>query len=285
MTPSGKTSHPPSWRWSISRSHLLRNCGRAFEFQLGVREVTSDRSSLVNLSALTGIAIHDAISSEMDRWASGRNVSERGAISKATNYLEEVWNRRSEKILEARNGLEIEPSLIEAYRRVVRSRLERFFEMLWPQFSSMRHESHEKLESFRGCALQVAVKIDLSCWNDRGQLVIADWKTGGWQNLIGGRFQLAVYALWAHTELRLPLDKILPTLVSLQTGEVAPFQPTEHDLEFVRREVELDRDRVRGFLKEGKFPASPQPEKCWGCAFLPTCDEGSEVVGLRDKVT
>lgn len=268
------------WRWSISRSHLLQECPRAFEFHLKRGDNSVNQSNLIKLAALTGIASHEAISVELDRWASGGIASEREAIVSAMSFLDEVWESRTERIIEVRNGLELEPVQIETCRRVVQGRLKRFFEMLWPQFSGMRHESHEKLEGFGGCALPVVVKIDLACWNEQQQVVIADWKTGSWQNLVSGRVQLAVYALWARNRFALPLEAILPALVSLQTGEIQRFHPTEYDIQFVRDEIKADSDRTKLFLRKGEFPASPQPEKCRGCAFLPRCEEGSEAVGL-----
>ena len=280
MTPSGKRRQSLHWRWSISRSSLLRDCARAFEFQLETKGASSGNSHLIRLASLTGIAIHEAISREMDVWASGGKASERNAISSAVAFINQTWGQGAERIVEARNGLELEPAEVDVYRRVVRSRLERFFEMLWPQFSAMRHQSHEKLGVFGGCALPVIVKIDLACWNPSQHLVIADWKTGSWQNLLGGRVQLAVYALWARTTLALPLASILPMLVSLQTGEITRFQPTEYDFDFVRSEVMRDRDQVWEYARKREFPASPEPEKCWGCPFLSQCAEGAKVVGI-----
>jgi CRISPR/Cas system-associated exonuclease Cas4 (RecB family) len=216
----------------------------------------------------------------LDRWAVGERATERGAIVHANEFINQVWNEREQRIIEIRNGLDIDSTQLAVYLHLVRSRLERFFQMIWPQFSDMRHESHESLQEFRGCALPVGVKIDLACWNREDQLVIADWKTGSWQNLLGSRVQLAVYALWARTALKLGIAAILPTIVSLQTGEIERFHPTEDDFDFVKDEVESDKRRVEDYRRAGEFPASPRPEKCWGCAYLSSCREGSETVGL-----
>lgn len=280
MGPSGRRKPPLAWRWSISRSHLLRDCARAFRFQLRAAGTAPSRSGAIKLAALTGIAIHGAISRELDVWASGGKPSERNAIASAVTFVDHAWENRAQQVLEVKNGFEVDPAQVEVYRRVVRGRLERFFEMIWPQFSYMRHESHEKLEEFGGCALPVALKIDLACWDPNQQLVIADWKTGSWQNLVGGRVQLAVYALWARSKLDLPLTSILPMLVSLQTGEIVRFQPNEYDIDFVRREIQKDRDQAREYAAMKEFPASPTPEKCWGCPHLSKCGEGREVAGL-----
>lgn len=278
--PSGSHSKPPKWTWSISRSHLLRDCARAFEFQSRTRHTSPATSITVRLSTLTGIAIHEGISSQVDRWALGGGATERGAVLRAFEFLDGVWGQRQNRVVEVMNGLEVDPGQIVLYRHIVRSRLERFFQMLWPQFSPLRHQSHEKLAEVSSCALPVAIKIDLACWDDNEHLIIADWKTGNWQNLLGGRVQLAVYVLWAREKLRLPLAAILPALVSLQTGEVERFHPTEYDLGFVMDQVMADRDRVEEYVEAGGFPASPRPERCWGCVFLSKCDPGREVVGL-----
>jgi hypothetical protein len=246
---------------------------------LRAKGVASGQTNPIKFASLAGVAIHEAISGEIDVWAAGGTASERRAVAFAISFVDHAWGQRAERISEAKNGLELDPSHVEVCRRIVRSRLERFFEMIWPQFSTMRHESHEKLAEFGGCALRVVVRIDLTCWNPSGELVIVDWKTGGWQNQIGGRVQLAVYALWAVTAHGLPLNSVVPTLVSLQTGEVTRFQPTEYDLGYVRTAIQADSDQVLEYSRRGMFPASPEFDRCWGCPFLSRCPEGKEAMG------
>ena len=78
--PLGRHSKTSRWSWSISRSHLLRDCARAYEFQCRTRRARPGGVNAVRLSTLTGIAIHEGISSELDRWALGGRATERGAV-------------------------------------------------------------------------------------------------------------------------------------------------------------------------------------------------------------
>jgi hypothetical protein len=187
---------------------------------------------------------------------------------------------RTTSIVEAVNGLELDPDWLRSAENLARNRLERFFRMIWPQFSQFRHEVHEQLAEFTAERSRVLVRVDLACWNEIGQLLIIDWKTGGWQNEMGGRIQLAVYALWAVASYHLPLTSIVPVVVGLRTGEITRFQPTENDLSFVRDLIENDRAIVNEFNKTHDFPAAPESGKCWACSFLGKCPEGREAVGL-----
>ena len=139
--------------------------------------------------------------------------------------------------------LEVDTSHAEVIRRIVRSRLERFFEMLWPQFSAMRHESHEKLAEFGGSALRVVVRIDLTCWNPSHQLVIVDWKTGGWQNQMGGR----------GTACRLCVMGGDYTEASAGLCSSDTRKPPN------RRAYKIRADRVRLGIRQDRDPNRPRP--------------------------
>ena len=277
---SGPNASEHLWRWSISRSRLFARCPRAFGLSVDQKGIESRPNRGIGLGALVGIAIHESIRHEVDHWAQGTETSPLRALHRASDFIAGAWRDRAVTIIEVMNGFEPDPKILRFIQSAARTRLERFFRILWPQFSDYRHLQHEQLEEFDLDGSKILVKIDLACWNHEDQLCIIDWKTGGWGNELGGRPQMAVYSLWATETLGLGLDRIVPMIVGLESGEVTRFRPTPEDVEYVIDLVRSDRNRFERCREEGQFPPAPEPAKCWACVFLNRCPEGRDAVGL-----
>jgi len=139
---------------------------------------------------------------------------------------------------------------------------------------------HEQYHEFDVDGETIALRIDLACWDGDNRLLILDWKTGSWENELSGRAQLATYSLWAHSCLGLPVDRIIPVVVGLESGNVSRFRATEQDLQYVLDIVHADRALVDKYSVEAGFPPSSDPARCSACGFLENCAEGRDSVGL-----
>jgi len=262
------------WRWSYSRSNLLASCPAAFSFSL----TRARPRARVNLSALVGIAIHQAIAKEIDKWARGEPVSDTVAQTNAQKVIQSIWDDRRNSIIEIANGFEEKESRLVLFQRIAKNRLKRFFTMIWPQFSHMRHGLHEKMRKFQLDGIQIAVKVDLACWTLSDELAIVDWKTGGRDTGLRERVQLAVYSLWSHKQMGLSLDQIFPIIVRLKSGEIVRYQVVDADLEYVKEIIGSDIRLVSEYSQSREFPVSPEYNKCMSCPYLHKCSAGMNEV-------
>lgn len=274
--PADNSPQTLKWRWSYSRSNSLASCPTAFRFDLTPRNRPRAR---INLSVLVGVAVHQAIAKEIDKWARGELVSDTAAQMSARNIIQSIWKDRWNSIIEIANGFEEEESKLDFFQRVAKNRLKRFFTVIWPQFSHMRHELHEEPRKFQLDGIRIAVKVDLACWTPSDGLAIVDWKTGGRDTGLRERVQLAVYALWAHKQMGLSLDRILPMIVRLKSGEIVRYQVVDADLEYVKEIIDSDI-RIVSEYSQSEFPVSPEYNKCMSCLYHHKCSAGMNEVDL-----
>lgn len=268
------------WRWSISRSGLLRSCPKAFQFSLGRTPSPAVPVTRVGLGTLVGVTVHEAIRRELDKWADHGGVSVRSAIAFAEGFLNRVWFAEEDGLIERANGLEVDQGLLVRLEAAARFQLDAFFRMVWPQFEMYRHEQHEVLTTFRANGFELAAKVDLAAWDALNHLLVIDWKTGEWAGNRNDRAQLAFYTLWARVTLGLELDGIAPILVRIRSGELIRFRPLEADIQFVLELIGSDFESVLIMKERGDFPASPDQRKCSGCPFLKSCEDGRFVTGV-----
>lgn len=269
------------WRWSITRSRTLHTCPKAFEFGLDRQSSPSGAEARTNLSSIVGVTVHDAIRREIDHWANHLPVSLKRAQGFAEAQLKRVWTSCSSSIVERTNGLELNPGLYPRFQAAAWSQLDRFFRMIWPQFTHYKYEQHEVLSSFEFEGLPMSAKVDLAAWDDNDRLLVVDWKTGQWAGDLADRAQLAFYTLWARNTFRLELQNIKPVLVRIRTGEIIRFEPQEQDLDYVLTLISTDFDCVNRLEESHEFPPSPETRRCWGCGYLQECDEGRALTAFE----
>lgn len=276
--PPNNPSQPADWRWSFSRSRLLASCPAAFQFVTYPNKDLNRNKQGINIAALVGISIHKAISTELDNWVRGIPVSHATARTNAREFITQVWNDRCDIIIEIMNGLQEEEKTLDVFLRVANNRIERFFAMIWPQFSHMKHDMHEQICEFHLDQHLIAIKVDLAAWTKNEEFVIVDWKTGRDESEYSSREQLATYVLWAIIQRKLRIDKIVPVIVNLKSGSITRFQPVEEDISYITELVQSDFTKVTNLLLSGEFPASPSNDKCIGCSFLSWCNAGIEII-------
>lgn len=270
-----------SWRWSITRSRTLHSCPRAFGLGLNRRLSSTEAETRTNLSSIVGVTVHEAIRHEIDHWADHLPVSSKSAQEFAETQLKDAWFSQSNYIVERANGLALDPDLYSRFQNAVRSQLDRFFRMIWPQFTLCKHEQHEVLSAFEFDEILLSARVDLAAWDDNSRLLVVDWKTGQWAGDLTDRAQLAFYTLWARNNFHLELQRIRPLLVRIRTGEIIRFEPQQEDLDFVLALISADLDVVKRMQERQDFPPSPETRRCWGCTFLRQCEEGRAVTGLE----
>lgn len=267
---------PVEWSWSYSRSRALKDCPRAFRHALDQGKGGAGRSA-APLGAIIGICVHEAVDSFISAWANQTPLSLHQLRSEGEARFSALWESRSTTIIEFANGAGDESVQPARFRRAIRERLDRFYQFVWPPFKSSRHECHEEPAEFSIQGHKVRFQIDFACWNERGELQIVDWKTGGAENQRGGEIQLAVYSLWAHERFELPPDRIKPIVASLLNGRIVEYQVTPYDLDYVDQLVRDDYAAVARHVAANDFPAYPAPERCASCRFLRHCREGLEL--------
>lgn len=269
----------PAWEWSYSKSKLLAECPRAFEFSMA--KSAKPRQQQHNLRSLHGTAIHEGIAHYIGLWGEGLDPPPEVALAAADTFLKTAWSTRAESLIEMRNGAAVAASDIVTLRKRVRGDLKDFFRMLWPRFESSRYDSHETRQRMEVAGARVTIQIDFSCWSSTNDFRIVDWKTGGDINQRGGGPQLAVYALWAHDVRKVPVEKIRPMVVSVRTGEIIPYRATLLDFDRVRMLIFEDHATIDAYWAQSHFPANPEPRRCIGCRHMSKCDEGRQTVAEK----
>jgi hypothetical protein len=125
---------------------------------------------------------------------------------------------------------------------------------------------------------------------DRRDFYLLDWKSGSDSDfgLRQAERQLAVYALWAAYEKKIPIERIHTQAVWMQNlSDWKPRQVVKKDLRKVRDgiireiEAELNLVEVRQFAsrteyhaKMEAFPAKPKHALCLHCKYREICPEG-----------
>jgi hypothetical protein len=143
--------------------------------------------------------------------------------------------------------------------------------------------------------VQILVKVDLAVQHPDAAFHIFDWKTGRrpsplqWQ-LSHGELQMAVYQLWPHLALGIPLEAVQARLVFLGSDPVEEQAFTmdgdsrDYALAVIRGSIERARRfahyEVNGQLSLDDtalalddFDFAPSPFVCRKCSFKALCQE------------
>jgi hypothetical protein len=236
------------------------------------------RNAPLSIGSLIGKSVHEAISTQIERWSQGKQVQRSKALDKAESIITWYWNSRKYSIIEEINGIVLDRKLHERFVIAARRQLSTFFRMIWPQFADHTYICHEESDSFELGDINVYVKLDLATRDQLERFVISDWKTGVVTGSDFGRFQTFVYALWAQTKYKEPLGNILAQTVSLRRGEILRRFPFETILEEIEARIKREAYLLEDISGEEDFPAKPTIEKCRGCSFLKSCKDGVNVL-------
>lgn len=269
--------------WSYTKSQVFQQCPRKFFFNEKVfaddalqgREPSPDA---VHVAAIVGIAVHRSIASQIENWKEGEATSFRDAQQEAESWIKGTWAEREERIIEARNGVGFQPSTKERLVGAAKNHLRTFFQAAWPRFRHHEYVLHETLKTFGIDGNRVWTKVDLCTRDEKGNLIITDWKTSDNPVLEVNSLQLDVYALWGKKELEPDIDKIQVQLVHTGTGEFSSTFPDSNQLDTAKEKIMEECETWASIDDIADFTPDPESEKCQSCKFLQICDSGQTVV-------
>lgn len=281
-SPENQSDGNGTHHWSYSKSMDYDACPLKIYFrgqsagEAAPTEAAASRA--VNLNAIVGLAVHRGIASQIDEWANGGTPTYHGAKQEAERWIEDVWENRSQRIIEAINGEQVSSGQRHKFIGISKRHLRTFFKAIWPEFRSHEYVLHEELRTFEIQGHPVRVKVDL-CTRDReGNLVITDWKTTDPPLLEFDSFQLNVYGLWGRECLEPDISNIKIQLGYTRTGGTSSHSPTPEELTDVEERIVRECREWNDKTGSNDFSPDPDPEKCRKCEFLPRCDVGQNTV-------
>jgi len=231
-------------------------------------------SNIVNLNSIIGIATHKSIASEIEHWVNGKKTNFKRAKKETLDWVDMIWKKREEKIVEIANGFEIEKNYKNKIKHYIIKNLKNFFKSIWPQFRNHEYISHEKLESFELENYKIWVKVDFFTCDESGNYFLSDWKSKKQPSIEISTSQYYVYALWCKNFKNTTLENIKIRVGYTRTGDISTISPTSKD---IRETVKKIRTECRQWRKsdtiEEYSPLSDE-SKCKKCEYLRKCRKG-----------
>jgi len=274
---SGRKHH-----WSYSKSTAYDACPLKVFFRGSASdessEGTGESSRPVNLNAIVGIAVHRGIASQVDEWAAGGSATYVGAKEAAEEWIEDIWDVRDERVIEAINGEQLSAGQRRKFIGISKRYLRTFFKAIWPEFRDHKYVLHEDLQRFEVRGNPVYVKVDFCTRDQNDNLVITDWKTSKPPILEFESLQLNVYGLWARECMESDINKIKIQFGHTRTGGTPSHSVASEDLDDVAEQIEQECREWNEKDGIDDYPADPETEKCHGCQFLKRCDAGQATV-------
>lgn len=281
-SPGNKTSSGRTHHWSYSKSTAYAACPLKVLFRGSASdessEETGESSRPINLNAIVGIAVHRGIASQIDEWAAGGSATYVGAKEASEEWIEDIWDVRDERVIEAINGEQLSSSQRRKFIGISKRHLRTFFKAIWPGFRDHQYVLHEDLQRFEVRGNPVYVKVDFCTRDPDDNLVITDWKTSKPPVLEFESLQLNVYGLWARECMESDISKIKIQFGHTRTGGTPSHSVTLEDLDDVAEQIEQEcwewneKDRI------DDYPADPGTEKCHECQFLNQCEAGQATI-------
>jgi len=268
--------------WSYSKSTAYDACPLKVYFRGGGPDessgVSGEPSRPINLNAIVGLAVHRGIASQVDEWAAGGSATYVGAKEVAEEWIEDIWEGRDERVIEAINGEHLSAGQRHKFIGITKRHLRTFFKAIWPEFRGHEYVLHEELQRFEVRGNPVYVKVDFCTRDQDDNLIITDWKTTKPPLLEFESLQLNVYGLWARECMESDVSKIRIQFGHTRTGGTPSHSVTSEELDDVAEQIE--RECREWNEKDGvdDYPAGPEPDKCHKCQFLKRCDAGQAVI-------
>ena len=264
--------------WSYSKSQQYHSCPRSLFYILNANQYTALQEKLpsieaVSVWAVSGVAVHRSIAKQMDNWALGKSPDFDIALNDALYYLNYIWSKQDQLIIEAINGKKLKLSFYSQMVRSTRHNIRILRQQIWPRFDCHQHAIHEQSKTFSIEEQPVTVKIDLVTIAPDKTLFITDWKTGSIPPLGANTLQLNVYALWAQYQYKIDRNNIIVQLVNLKTGEVEQKKPNSRNLRETIAQIIFESEKWKD-TNEQNFQLKPDNDKCLACKFFPICEAG-----------
>lgn len=293
--------------WSHSRARSFSECRRAYwlsyygswggwdhDAPTDVRDAYLQKK-LTTIPMWTGSVVHgvaeDALrAARAEAWVPGVEEAVGRAREAATRDIagseSGAWLRRPARragFAEHYYAMPVEPArwagAIDEIERQVRGLYDnKFFRRLLQVPHRIREL--EDLRRFRVGDTDVFVVLDVAVDDDRGGLVIIDWKTGDNHDDDDIGAQLGVYGLYAVHELRVAEDAITAMHVNLRHGTATRHAVDAAAMATAARTVAESAGAMRATLRDATnnvadkadFPMLPEgAAACRRCSFRRSC--------------
>lgn len=271
--------------WSYSTARVYDSCPRRFYFtnqpSVGIdNEGQAIGSRFLSPGATIGTVVHDCIEAQIDRWQKGDKLSLQAAQRQATGRLQAYVERHEKDLEESFTPDDEEFDSTDRARSLIRTahkHIERFFQVIWPQFGNHQYILHEETKSITVGDTTVRVRPDLCTRTADGDFVITDWKATKSDPFEQPSLQLQTYALWAYKEYEPDPDSILVQLVHTSSGEFDRDRPTAGVFQTLKYRIQADHRDWSSRSKETDFETRPERSKCRTCPVLDQCSDGRAV--------
>lgn len=267
--------------WSYSNAMRYESCPRSLFYHYWHHQQDGQRKTeksyadeyvwYSSLGSLIGTAVHEGISTQINRWSHGESTSRDEAHKQAVGCIEAASRPKS---ITSNRQNKWRSSLIET----ATDHLDRFLSVIWPQLRTGRYILHEQLDSIRIDDITVWVRPDLCHRDPDGNFVVTDWKTRQPEVFEDPTLQLRTYTLWAQQVFEPNIDRIKIQLAFSSTGEIQVQSVSKADLDAVRNRIRSDTESWQNPSQQSAFPADPTAEKCGSCSYLSACAVGQDII-------
>jgi CRISPR/Cas system-associated exonuclease Cas4 (RecB family) len=288
------------YSWSKSRDAKFRECLRAYWFHYygswgGWAADAPERArTLYRLKNLrsrqmwAGDVVHRCIERALTNVRRGiEPLGPDAAIDATIQSMRDEWRRSRDGSVKERLGeheyaIALPDAEWQANADHVRQCLWNFYASgLWETLRKLPAERWleiEALSSFVLDGVKVHVKLDVAFRDERGEVVIVDWKTGRAPDP-DHSMQVATYVLYAAHAWGAVPGQVETRLAQLATGstELVRLSPRalEAALSRIRTSVRDMRQLLlspeRNETRETDFPALDDPRTCRRCSFRRVC--------------
>ncbi|MFD1136278.1 PD-(D/E)XK nuclease family protein [Paenibacillus sp. TCA20] len=300
------TMYPP-WSYSGSRAGMFNECLRKYYYHYygshnGWKPESADPDQvqtyrlkqLSSLYLIFGNLAHQMCESVIRSWERNRTVPEvpflqqrmRDLLNKA--YVESKdmngWHLNpkyhtmlSEMYYDEDAKLQNRITSIKARMETVAGKL--YESRTWKEIQSgIAHIMEvEKWDHMILHDTKVYVKMDVLYRNEKGHIVIVDWKTGKEDNFTE---QLYLYAAYVHEHYNIPYEHIELRVEYLLTGISESYQASQAEIDEVIAKVGREIEEMKSCLADdyynrpkeiGYFTPMPSERVCGECNFREIC--------------
>ncbi len=234
---------------------------------------------------LEGQLVHEAIQSQINQWAIGRDVNKDAARNLFVYRLNEISANPHDFIIDEVNGSPVVRDHIDGLRKDGLGLLDVFFDIIWPNYSGYEYAQHEDFDSFDIDGIKVWTKIDLVTRMKNGTIVVTDWKTSkSGEETKANRSQLLGYILWAMQKFGVDESKVRAEVRYLrEPAAQGILDASKKELAEFRSFIAQNAKNMLAVKSAADFPASPSDRVCKICAYATVCPEGMQFVpsGVR----
>lgn len=287
------------WRkvfgWSASRQRTWDQCRRKYYYSyIGKWEgfkgdLNREKLQWLNRKKcwymVEGSLIHEAIEGQINQWAVGRPVSKEAARNLFSFRLREIRTAPREFLVDEINGSHIDAEKFERCSRSGTELLDRFFDIIWPNYEPLDYVRHEEFDSFDVDGVRIWTKVDLVTKMSDGTIVVTDWKTGKPGESEENEDQLATYILWAMSKFHVDVGSVRGEIRYLKdpSGKPMLVQADRTQLQRLKDTIASGSRMMLSVASAADFPSTPSDKACVQCQFATICPDGQKHIPTQSQ--